>query len=138
MSTGFEELVGQTIEAAYINEDNTCLWFVTTKGDIYTFFSEGDCCSHSWFEHIANVDELLLQEVLSVESWAPVPKEGDTPESESQQPYGYRLKTKAGSCDIDMRNESNGYYGGWVNFDGILDDLNKISQAKDLKPLKDF
>jgi len=28
--------------------------------------------------------------------------------------YGVKITTDAGRCTIDFRNDSNGYYGGWL------------------------
>lgn len=73
--------------------------------------AEGDCCSSSWIEHIEGVENLTGQTILSA-SAVNGPVEEDHPEYECLRTYFYKLVTTAGYLDIDMRNSSNGYYGG--------------------------
>ncbi len=53
-----------------------------------------------------------VEEVDLPESWYtshPGPKE-----EECLQKYGVNIQTTGGTGTIDFRNESNGYYGGWL------------------------
>lgn len=73
----------------------------------------GDCCSTSWIEHFEGVENLPGQTILEV--WSDYgPREEDHPEHDCLQVYFYKLRTTAGYVDIDMRNSSNGFYGGWL------------------------
>lgn len=121
-----KELVGKTIKAMYVNEDQSLLKFETDHGDI-VYFAEGDCCSESWFADIVfdygffngvvrEVTELEIPEWLSR-----VVSNDKRTRQEYDEVYGFRVVTKEDhpfaaffkSCDIIFRNSSNGYYGGW-------------------------
>lgn len=118
---GFDELVGKRIKAARIDAKRTLLVFETEEG-AFSFSSEGDCCSRSWFEHAENVAALAGGVVQSAEEVdlpdAPELPEGHDEYGECIKVYGYEIKTDRGTCRLDMRNASNGYYGGWVT-DGV-------------------
>ena len=78
-----------------------------------TWQPEGDCCSLSWIEHIEGVENLAGQTVL--EAFTDEGERDDAhPEYDCLQIYFYKLRTTGGYLDIDMRNSSNGYYGGWL------------------------
>ena len=112
-------LKGHLIQAVTTNEDHTVLVFHTESGS-FSFSAEGCCCSFSWIEHINSLDELIRHEVEKTE-------EIEVPEALTQggvdyvpsklssewavSVYMYKLYTAAGSCTIEMRNSSNGYYG---------------------------
>lgn len=115
----FDSMVGKTIKAVHMGEDNIYLVFETTDGEFHGYEAEGDCCSSSWFSHVTGLKNLVGEEIVSVEGrdeytdeeYKEAEKEGDY---ESLALYGFMLKTKKGTCDIEMRNDSNGYYGGTV------------------------
>lgn len=126
----FAKLVGKRILAVYKGGSKS-LKFETDGGQSFYYEAEGDCCSKSWFEHITGIDRLLDYTVLEttsapMDSLEVLPKsktwgydnDEDDDESGWDQDrilqYGYRLVTHLGFFDIEMRNSSNGYYGGEV------------------------
>lgn len=87
--------------------------FVTEDKE-YELTCEGDCCSNSWFDTLTGEEALEDAEVFSIEdvSMGEVGLEGH----ECVREYGLKIKTNKGYADIVMRNSSNGYYGGWINY----------------------
>ncbi len=127
-----KELLNKTITKVEIGRDNTLLVFVTDLEERIGYESEGDCCSVSWFSNITGLENLIGQEVLEVvarEEWTAgeqtdaeeLYKKEYGYEPESLALYGWMLKTKKGTCDIEFRNESNGYYGGWCEYHPRMD-----------------
>lgn len=106
-----EKLVGQKVVALFRNADKDRLRFVLdgAASDVHCY-TDGDCCSNSWIEHIEGVENLLGAKVVKVEPGAEVPSIEE--ENNTIQFYNYRIVTERGFCNIEMRNSSNGYYGG--------------------------
>ena len=108
----FEDLVGKKILA--LHGDGDTLEFVTPTG-VLQYGCEGDCCSSSWFAHISGIDNLVGHTVTKTENIA---LDSITPADETGRDclvqYGFRISTDKGYFEIDMRNESNGYYGGYI------------------------
>lgn len=113
MST-FSELIGLKIEKLFGDKDT--LGFRTSDKDfVYTAY--GDCCSTSWFEHVSGIDFLVGHTVQSVEdiSLPEITDPKELSDHECLQQYGYRITTDKGYFLVEMRNSSNGYYGGSVD-----------------------
>ena len=135
-SDSIGKLIGRTITAIWISEDRVT--FATDAGEL-TWRAEGDCCSTSYLYSIEGVDRLLAgHPVVAVHSIELQP--GDTGyhdpdcardswrepaacgvDHDVLQVYGYRFTTedpKWGpvSSVLSFRNDSNGYYGGWLEF----------------------
>lgn len=114
----FDELVGRRVVVVRGGRD--VLSFETDRG-VFAFEAEGDCCSHSWFEHITGISTLLGEVVLAVRTVDMEEPTDDSYEKEhGMKPdclkaYGYQIDTKRGTFEIEMRNHSNGYYGGWIH-----------------------
>jgi hypothetical protein len=117
---GLEQLVGADVANIAMNQEY--LAFNTDKG-IFGFYVEGDCCSWSYFYDFHGVLKLLVNgQVVSVESvdldasdYTRVSDRG-----ECLQVYGYRIISESPiwgeqSSVFSFRNESNGYYGGWMD-----------------------
>ena len=111
-----KELVGRKILSYKLENEGDELTFFTDKGKI-VYNTYGDCCSVSWFSDVYNFDALLGQvvnEVVERQKWS----DEETKKAEAQgnydvlSLYGYLIKTDKGTCDIEFRNDSNGYYGG--------------------------
>jgi hypothetical protein len=110
----FGDLINKTIQAICLNEDKTEVAFVDTEGNIHGFYSEGDCCSHSWIEHMSGVAALLGNQITGGEE-----REIDDDAHIFWKDddyriivYGIQLRTAKGYFDLEFRNSSNGYYGG--------------------------
>lgn len=114
-SAHMNELIGRTINAIQIDDDEQhFLAFDTDNGRII-YMAEGDCCSESWFYHVLGADNLLGQTVLETESYyLGEPGDGFSRQEEDKL-YSIKLRTARGYADVEFRNSSNGYYGGWLD-----------------------
>lgn len=108
-----QKLVGLTILS--INWDSEYITFKTLEKGAITAYAYGDCCSYSWIESVEHPARGYPAKVLSVREvelpWPAVDRETDV-----LKDYGLRITTENGDIDIDYRNDSNGYYGGWLEF----------------------
>jgi hypothetical protein len=111
--TQFDELIGKKIVGLSVNADKDLLVFDTEAGKIYAS-AVGDCCSRSWFNHLSGVETLIGYTVIEIAEHESVETSGaeKTPDTDSEQKYGWTFTTERGLADLDMRNDSNGYYGG--------------------------
>lgn len=111
-------LVGKTITGVQIADDKKALRFEVAGGEPIVAKCDGDCCSRTWIESVEGADALPGEEVLAVEDIAMPGQEYDEDKFECLQFYGCKITTKRGACVIDYRNESNGYYGGSLEWPG--------------------
>lgn len=106
------EAIGKTIESVWLSADKKRIMFAFADMTNMFLHADGDCCSYSWFESVELLD--FKGQILSVEYGGREATEdeslncGDT----LLQIYFLTLKTNKGRCLIEMRNTSNGYYGG--------------------------
>ena len=114
--TNMKELIGRKVLSYKFEDGGEKVVFETDKGKI-VYEAFGDCCSSSFFSDITGIDNLLGSEVLEVverQEWS----DEEIKKAEAQGSYdvlslyGYLIKTARGTCDIEFRNDSNGYYGG--------------------------
>jgi len=95
--------------------ENILLVFTCDDGEKIAYEAFGDCCSTSWFSHIAGVKNLLGHEITKIierEERPPTKPEDAEGDYEVLAIYGYVLTNWNGACYIEFRNDSNGYYGG--------------------------
>lgn len=119
MKDKFEKIKGRMLHKITDNSDNLQLHL--DNKEIIEFYAEGDCCSDSWIEHIESPPK--PEKIISMEE-IEIPPSYDCDESntkkrnpdhmDSVQFYFYRINTENGSYLIEMRNNSNGYYGGYL------------------------
>ena len=103
-------LVGKTVVSVEITTDDQALRFTCSDGTTQVAVCYAECCSHTWIEYVES-PENLLGTVRSVEDLTLKPGE-DNDDGDYEQFYGCKIYTDKGYCLIDYRNESNGYYGG--------------------------
>jgi hypothetical protein len=129
-----EDLVDKTIKEVRMELTNTCIQFETDQG-VFSYITEGDCCSESWINHISGLQALIGQKVLKTEQ-IDMPEihegqEGFSGKQEVEKVYSFKMFTSQGVCELEMRNASNGYYGG------SLDKVDRL--ACEVKPIyEDF
>ena len=109
-----EKLKGAMITDARMQ--NGDLYLVGEKEGVKYEFRiepEGDCCSSSWIESVNSMEDLIGSEIYDYEHVS-----GDTQHTEwGKIDYDfYKFRCSKGYVDIEMRNESNGYYSGWLNY----------------------
>jgi hypothetical protein len=116
--TTFTRLHNELMTELAINEDNTVLRFTDCFGIQHHFMAVGDCCSQSWVEHIDGVEVLSSATITEMEDVG-----GDEDETLCNQDgheyvkvYFFKFKTTLGYATIEMRNSSNGYYGGEMQY----------------------
>jgi hypothetical protein len=106
-------LIGKTITAVYFADDKQAIRFdVAGREEPIIARCAGDCCSHTWVENIENSEAIVGSPVLLAEDIA-MPDLGNGGDGyDVIQYYGFKIETTKGTCIIDYRNSSNGYYGG--------------------------
>lgn len=108
-----DRLIGVVLEDFGWSEWSDTVFLYSTS-HVYILCAVGDCCSESWFEHI-ELPALGVKgaKILSYD-------EKDLDESFEDDKLGYTsiysfcLHTDKGDLDLELRNTSNGYYGGYV------------------------
>lgn len=112
----FKYLQGKKLLKISTNEDEADISFHTAEGMV-NFNAYGACCSSSWIETFESPSEpCVIIEVKEI----PIPPSFDYPKTktdndeEEMEYYFYEVLTDKGSFLIEMRNSSNGYYGGWL------------------------
>ena len=119
-------LIGKTINAIKLASNKEAILFVTDAGEIIVK-CYGDCCSHTWIEHINLPGLGFPAKVFTVEELDLPGSKNNHPEHDCLQVYGCKITTDKGEIIIDYRNSSNGYYGGdleWPN-DNFYNKINK-------------
>lgn len=113
-------LVGKTLTGVKIASDKGALLFETTDGKAVVR-ADGDCCSHTWIEHIELPALGFPAKVLAVDD-LPMPDLGSPDKYDVIAYYGCKITTDRGEMVIDFRNSSNGYYGGSLVWPKLTDD----------------
>lgn len=110
----FKDLNNIKINSIKSNSDKI---IIESNNKTFILSAEGDCCSSSWIEHIELpkpgeiIKSLEKIDITKCEDDY-IDEQGE--HHECLEFYFYRLITDKGSYDIEMRNSSNGYYGGWL------------------------
>lgn len=120
-----DTLKGKTIEKV-IMSPNDLLTFHTDSGPV-SFRVEGDCCSSSYFYEITGIDKILGKKIEEIVELPDIDVKDAPPECECVQAYAFRLSAApsltevageeletSNSAFVVFRNESNGYYGGYM------------------------
>jgi len=123
MSANTAVLVGKKLRSVKLSEDNDKITFTLSDGTTHSFGVEGDCCSSSWIEHFEVPKGLRGATVLSVNDVDMEPHDGHSCEDgASGKPCGHdclsvyhtQFRTDKGDIVLEYRNDSNGYYGGYL------------------------
>jgi hypothetical protein len=113
-----KRLIGRIIHKITMGESPTCqrdsITFHTDDGD-FVYDAYGDCCSTSYIHEISDRHVLNGHKVINIVQHE-ADEFRDVGTAESLQVYNYDIVTNKGTCTIDFRNESNGYYGGSLEF----------------------
>jgi hypothetical protein len=104
----FDCLKGKTILS--VEHSDETLRF-NLKGDAVCFEAVGDCCSSSFIESLDNPEAFKDAVFDSVKSVSGESKDIDY---EVHKWTFYKFKTSKGLCTLSFRNESNGYYDGYL------------------------
>lgn len=111
-------IVGQRVlEIKYADDE---VQIITDRGT-WILVAQGDCCSQSFFLDFDRKEDLIGQYVLGIEMRYEIE---DVPRDRSNDPapvderslwYGILFTCIKGSAYLEMRNDSNGYYGGHMD-----------------------
>lgn len=142
-----DALVGKKI--TNIRMDENYLIFHTDTNETVSFTVEGDCCSNSYFFDFYGVRQLLdAGKVTSTEEVSLSPGDpgyrAETFENgvgyddwEDTKVYGFRISAVHPlfgeiSGILSFRNDSNGYYGGWM-YGTVIADPESVPELTDDK-----
>lgn len=133
-----KHLVGKKIKQVYMNDQY--LAFKTDKDDV-VFTVEGDCCSSSYFHDFIGLDK--VKKNGAVVSAKEVSLQDDDPRCKEEghedylRCYGFEIVTEDPEFGevttvFSFRNDSNGYYGGWMYYSGdtIPKDMTALRKDK--------
>jgi hypothetical protein len=120
-------LSGHSIVDIYLHESGERIAIIVGGSNhiisIVFLETEGDCCSHSWVEHIGNAEACHMARFedwvnTDIEPTVDELSEGERGEYSTGELkfYFFKILTDKGECVIEMRNSSNGYYGGMLNY----------------------
>ena len=120
----FENMLNKPLEIVKLSDDKERITFKFKDGFERAFYVAGDCCSHSWIEHLEMPDSVDGAVILSVGESDGVPWDGHECKKKKDdkwsnecghdhlQVYNTRFRTNKGDIVLEYRNDSNGYYGG--------------------------
>lgn len=126
----FQDVIGKSIESVVLDGEADRIRFTFQDGSERSYGVEGDCCSSSWIEHLEMPNDIKGAVIQSVEDGGGVPwdnhecvqteydrdykvvKEGCG--HDSLAVYNTRFSTNKGAIVLEYRNDSNGYYGGYL------------------------
>ena len=115
-------MVGKHLKEVLLSKDKRSLLFKFMDNTEQMALAEGDCCSYSWVEHLTipcDVEGSIVIDVFDsgeIEPSSPVVEA----EYESIAVYHTVVRTTKGYIVIEYRNSSNGYYGGWLEWNPII------------------
>lgn len=126
-TTAFDALIGKKIVS--VSTDSRSITFRTDEG-VLEADAAGSCCSHSWFEHISDTGAIVGEVVTQIHEYSSglldlhehtdfcvnqCENEDAAAAADGRlKAYSWRIQTARGGLDLEMRNSSNGYYGGYV------------------------
>lgn len=108
--SSFDELKNKLVRKVFYNENE--ITFVLDDDTKVSYRAVGDCCSSSYIEDLDNRDAFTNAIFVDVEE-----VDGETKDVSDWEVYKwtfYKFKTNKGMCTLSFRNESNGYYNGWL------------------------
>jgi hypothetical protein len=105
-----EKLKDQEVITTVFTEKD--ISFTLRDGDVLVYNAIGDCCSSSYIEDIDDLE--VLQNATFLELYI---ESGETKEVEDHEVSKwtfYKFKTTKGYATLSFRNDSNGYYDGYL------------------------
>ena len=140
-------LKGLRVVEAQVSIDKTLVRLQDAEGRVVWLSAVGDCCSNSWFEHIDGMaPPFTLTEEPEFDRWMEPKKEvrdWNNPDDSGKDVlkiYAIKFKTNRGRASLELRNASNGYYGGTVEVseEQPIDQYSrKIEKLPKMRPLVD-
>lgn len=123
-----KKIIGKQIRNVSLNNEKDIITFTFLDGNNQQYGVAGDCCSHSWIEHLEIPNDIKGATILSVDDSNSVDetendalnpviqhnKDWSSREHESLLVYNTKFHTDKGDIVLEYRNSSNGYYGGYI------------------------
>lgn len=111
------DFVIKTVEAGYRS-----IVLTDTNGRRLDLVVDGDCCSNSHFDNDSRYDAeaMVGQTLRSIENRFVRSEDLDYGKTDI---YFTVLTTDEGHTTLGWRNESNGYYGGWLSVSGDVPEV---------------
>lgn len=112
----YEKMLNKKLKSVELDKTRGRVTFNFQDGSEQAFEVEGDCCSHSWIEHLESIPDVDGATLLAVE-------DGDAVEEKNPEVlknhdclavYQTNFRTDRGVIALEYRNDSNGYYGGYL------------------------
>lgn len=120
----FDWMIGKKIQDINILDHGRQVYVLMQDGSSKTYNAEGDCCSSSWIEHVEMPQDIVGATVLSWDEPALNPWDNHVCPDEIDYRracgheylavYHTRFRTDRGDIVLEYRNDSNGYYGGYL------------------------
>lgn len=110
-----QDLIGRTIRSAYVHDGGNQFSIDFVDGTTATWQVEGDCCSHSWIEETSGLEGITGETLLEIDHAHPsslTPKDDEW--GSAWQDFTTSFRTDRSVFTVECRNESNGYYSGWL------------------------
>lgn len=113
-----KDLIGKTIKDVKLSGNKETITFITAQDEAIKYKAYAECCSDSWIEHVEDLDNLIGNTISKIV----IKTLDNTIEYKAKdecsrgfiQVYSYEFVTNKGICAVEFRNDSNGYYGGWL------------------------
>lgn len=115
----YARMAGRQLASVSVSEDRDIVTFDFEDGWRVRYCAQAGCCSTSWIEHLELPPNLAGSELVGViEGGEVAPWDGHlcgTCKHDHLEVYNTRFVTDRGeTLTIEYRNDSNGYYGGWL------------------------
>jgi hypothetical protein len=112
---GTPELLGRIVLQVWMDKSGRWIRFVTDGMEL-CYRLEGDCCSESWVYAITGMQYLIGATIMSIDGvyGFDLPDDGKS-RQEFDKIYWIKYVTTKGNVDLEFRNSSNGFYGGWIS-----------------------
>lgn len=110
MFNNFENLIDKKITSITFNPTQITFNFENGRA---VYIAEGGCCSSSYIEDLDNPSIFENAILISVEDVSGGSKDFDNGMGVHKWTF-FKFKTDKGMCTLSFRNESNGYYDGWL------------------------
>ncbi len=117
----FANMIGKPLAECRLDDDKQRVVFVFKDGSRRAFGVAGDCCSVSWIEHLEtppDLDGAVIESVRDSDELPPWDGHDCTPpracDHDCLTVYHTVFGTNRGEIVLEYRNDSNGYYGGFL------------------------
>jgi hypothetical protein len=110
-----DKLIGKEILDVVKTNEGIAILFPDNTAALFDVF--GDCCSHSWVEDINKPYDVQGAKITKFEDKQLFSRNIHGGE---RRYYSMDIETTEGTISVEFRNDSNGYYGGSLEYRGIV------------------